>query len=393
MVPKGDVGNTGPKGDVGNTGPIGPRGLQGDSIIGPQGPQGMQGDSIVGPQGTEGPQGQFGPRGFQGLQGNTGNTGPTGSQGIQGIQGPQGLQGIKGDIGNTGPQGLQGAKGDIGNTGSQGIKGDIGNTGPQGNSIVGPQGPRGFNGSDGLSIVGPAGVAPSNVIVQGGNAFSSNAVIGTKDYYALRFTTNGMERLSILPSGDLRILPNLGLRFTDSTNTTTAALRAPLNIPVSYNITLPATVGAAETVLTTDATGSTSWQPKTTYNSSTSSTVFTTASQTDDMVTGMILTAAKAGMYTVHFASTVSGGAAGAWMSVTLYIANVKQSFTEQPVLQPRVAPAADATTTFVHGVPVTIACLIRLNTWDIVDVRMRTNQASAATMNARTFYIMRVGP
>ncbi len=199
--------------------------------------------------------------------------------------------------------------------------------------------------------------------------------------------------MSILPTGDLRILPNLGLRFTDSTNTTTVALRAPSNIPVSYNITLPSAVGTAETVLTTDATGVTSWQPKMTYNSSTGSTVFTTASSTDATVAGMSLTAANAGMYTVHFASTVSSGAAGALMSVTLYVANVKQSFTEQPVLQPRIAPAADATTSFINGVPVTIACLIHLKTGDTVDVRMRTNQASAATMNARSFYIMRVGP
>ncbi len=298
----------------------------------PPGPMGLNGST--------GNEGVMGPRGFQGLQGNAGNTGPTGPQGIQGIQGLQGVQGMKGETGNT----------------------------------------------------GPAGVTPSNVFVQGGNTFASNAVIGTKDYYPLRFATNGMERLSILPTGDLRILPNLGLRFTDSTNTTTVTLRAPANIPVSYNITLPPAIGNPESVLTIDATGATSWAPKSYFESTNDAQVFTASlGNTLYVVPSMSLTTSFAGMWQVNFFSTISGNAPGTFMSVALYAAGVRQDATEQFLPVTRSAPGANANG-YYSGQTVSIGALLRFDANTIVDVRMQSTGINTR-MNARTVYMVRIAP
>ncbi len=300
--------------------------------IGPPGPRGLNGST--------GNDGAMGPRGLAGLQGNTGNTGPTGPQGMQGIQGPPGVQGMKGETGNT----------------------------------------------------GPAGVSPSNVFVQGGNTFDSNAVIGTKDYYPLRFATNGIERLSILPTGDLRILPNTGLCFTGSTDTTTVSLRAPANIPVSYTVTLPPAIGNPESVLTIDATGATSWAPKVYFESTNDAHVFTAPlANTLYVVTSMSLTARSAGMWQVNFYSTISGAHVGNFLSVALYAAGVRQDATEQFLQVVRKAPGADANG-YYSGQSVSIGALLRFDANTVVDVRMQSTGIDAR-MNARTFYMVRIAP
>lgn len=97
------------------------------------------------------------------LRGEKGEKGERGERGPQGEQGPRGLDGRQGEDGKPftydmftpeqlealrGPQGIQGPKGES-ITGPQGPKGDRGPQGPQGESIVGPQGPKGEKGDPG----------------------------------------------------------------------------------------------------------------------------------------------------------------------------------------------------------------------------------------------------
>jgi hypothetical protein len=293
------------------------------------------------------------------------------------VQGPPGIAGPPGSVGNTGPKGDPGTSivGAQGPAGIAGPKGDVGNTGPQ----------------------GPPGTpAPANAVVHGGNAFGAIMVVGTNDSYALRFKTAGQERVSILSNGDMRMLSGLGLRFTDNANNRTVALRAPTYIPVSYNITLPSVQGAAEDVLTTDATGQTSWQPKVQYVSVVGTSVFgmpNVAAGTATVVPNTAMTTPAAGLYSVHFSSSVSGSAVGTAVHVTLFINGIKQAFTGQYILTAR-APTVDASG-YVNGHSVGITALLRLAAGDVLDIRMDTSAAAvnSGRMNGRSFHMLRIAP
>lgn len=125
----------------------------------------------------------------------------------------------------------------------------------------------------------------SNNILNGGNSFGSNIVIGTNDNNGINFITNNVNNLSIDNNGNINIpnlTPLLPLSLDSnnnmiststfnnlilnqlqlsSNNLNIVSLQAPNNLLSNINYTLPQTVGNFNNILSTDGTGVLSWIP------------------------------------------------------------------------------------------------------------------------------------
>lgn len=290
-------------------GPVGP--------AGPQGPAGPNG--ITGPQGPQGPQGLQGLQGPTGLQGPAGRNvttatidgsghliiGLSDSSTIDagtavGPQGPQGIQGIQGVKGDTGDDGPVGPKGDTGDTGPEGPKGDTGDIGPEGPE--GPEGPQGDPGTttwtgitdkpDWLPAASPVGdsrVLTSNATgtaaswkylvydyMPASNAISYISQSGglttiSTDYQIYLTTDAGLGTPAIIAmdstvgsiifTGDTVDMSggSASLRYTSATGVTNIGDLVADNLKIGA-YTMPIFNGTSGQVLTSNGSGTASWQ-------------------------------------------------------------------------------------------------------------------------------------
>ena len=207
-------------------------------------------NGATGPQGAMGAMGATGPQGFRGHTGNDGAQGPQGIIGPRGVTGPQGPIGI----GATGPQGEDGPQG-------------------PGSAVAGSQGQIQYNDNGNLG-------ASSNLIFDGANiqlgnggglVLQNNSPIffnGISDplWHILRVPTytNG-----ILESTELQVLiPNTTEGFGVENSIGDALFQVRGDGSLSYlssplkigQYTLPNIDGTSNQVLTTDGSGTVSWQ-------------------------------------------------------------------------------------------------------------------------------------
>jgi hypothetical protein len=105
--------------------------------------------------------------------------------------------------------------------------------------------------------------AGSGDITNGGNTTGAVMTIGTNDAYDLEFETAGVSRLNLSSTGDITLRGDSTVahkfKFNQANNAAAVSIKAPTTGVTSYDLTLPATAGGINQVLTTNGAGVTSW--------------------------------------------------------------------------------------------------------------------------------------
>lgn len=102
---------------------------------------------------------------------------------------------------------------------------------------------------------------PTDAFINGGNAYTADAIFGLTDDYTVKFIANNQQVFSY-DSNRIYVGQNSQktgeLRFQNSTNNNYVGLKSGVTT-TSYNLTLPLAQGSADTYLKNDGSGNLSW--------------------------------------------------------------------------------------------------------------------------------------